>query len=69
MEGFAYTIRTDTIGYPLAAFDRYSVAVRALPLLADSYDRPVQIWEGDTLLAVYMAGHVLYMPGVTQVSA
>jgi hypothetical protein len=66
-----YTIRTatDWTGEILAGFDRYSVAVRCLSTLADSYDVPVELWDerkGD-IMARYTAGRVHYCEGAPQV--
>ena len=47
----------------LATFESYTVAVRALPWLADSHDCEVELWERDTVRARYMDGRVHFEPG------
>jgi len=62
-----YTVKTvyhwNGTSWHLAAFQSYSAAVKSLPLLADIHDVEVELWEGDTILARYMNGRVIFEDG------
>ena len=68
-----YTIKTvpnmNGTSWHLAAFEGYTVAIKSLPLVADSHDSEVELWDRDTVLARYMGGRVIYEPGAAVVVA
>ena len=54
----------------LASFERYAMGIKSLPLLADSYDAPVELWDNvaNVVLARYMNGSVVYENGAAQIA-